>query len=333
MGNGGNFDSPTTGRRFLAVLQSDVFGFTSMLGTSGDAMAFEVRRHLSHFRTLIERHDGQVLADRGDGLKAVFGSAVSALAAALDMQKWAAEANAYRTGTLPPVRHRMGIHASDVLLVEGSATGIAVAVAARLEALAEPGQICVSEEIDKAARHELKYRRAYVGPVSVKGVDFTIRVHRVYPEVAMAPLTDEDFEPKPMAAAGAAQVWEVQSSQRRWQREQRSSRLRKLGAIGTLATVIGASAFAIWWMAQPKRPSETPANGVHMTVPAEAESNPQPPPVRLPTQSFSSDARDREQVIPRTELGRPTNQNTNPAFKTTSDPVLPGEDPTGEQQE
>lgn len=332
MGNGGNLDSPTTGRRFLAVLQSDVYGFTSMLGKSGDAMAFEVRRHLSHFRTLIERHDGQVLADRGDGLKAVFGSAVSALAAALEMQTWAAEANAYRAGTLPPVRHRMGIHASDVLLVDGSATGIAVAVAARLEALAEPGQICVSEEIDKAARHELKYRRTYVGPVSVKGVDFTIRVHRVYPEAAMAPLTDEDFEPKPLAAAGAAEVWEVQSSQREWQREQQRSRLRKFGVIGALASVIGASAFAIWRMAQPDPIPEPSVNGVPVAVPAQAESKPEPPPVRPPAQSFSSDARDRDRALPRTELGSPTVPNTHPAFKTMPDTVLPGDEQGGDEQ-
>lgn len=184
--------SEEVGRQFATVLQSDIHGFTSMTARAEETIVREVRRHLTQFRTFIEDSGGSIATDRGDGWKAIFPSPVRALEAALNMLEWSRKDNLDAKDRLP-IRHRIGLHASDIVMVEGTLSGMAVAVAARLEQMAGPNEIVVTEEIDNIARSNLRYRRHFLGPVDVKGVPHSVRAYRILFIVEQA-LTDEELQ-------------------------------------------------------------------------------------------------------------------------------------------
>lgn len=169
-----------TRRTVYAVLITDVYKFTQITGDNEEAVINRVSEDLTEFRHLCETHGGRVVTDRGDGLKMVFESPVEALKAALEMQGYARD-RTMKEGRAGVVRHRMGLHFGDVMLVdspmgdEDKVTGIAVTVAARLEEECTPGQIYYSNEVYEFTKSVMDLPRRYVGPLEVKNLKERVR--------------------------------------------------------------------------------------------------------------------------------------------------------------
>ena len=129
-----------TTRRLAAILAADVVGFSKLIGedeTGTLAALREIRREIVN--PILAEHGGRIFKLMGDGMLAEFPSAVHALRAAIGMQeRMRARNEGYPEGQ--QIEVRIGLHQGDVV-IEGSDLGDGVNIAARLEALAEPGGI------------------------------------------------------------------------------------------------------------------------------------------------------------------------------------------------
>src|ERR1039457_2331700 len=134
-----------TERRLAALLAADVAGYSRLMGgdEEGTLAALKIHR-----RELIDpkiaEHRGRIVKTTGDGVLVEFASAVDAVRCGLDIQRSMAERNA----AVPEERRiefRIGINVGDIIIDEGDIYGDGVNIAARVEALARPGAVCVSE--------------------------------------------------------------------------------------------------------------------------------------------------------------------------------------------
>jgi adenylate cyclase len=171
----------TTGltRKLAAILIADVAGYTRHMEID-DAGTYaqlkEIRQQL--IVPMIVEHGGHVVGTVGDGMLAEFNSAVEALRAAIDVQR----ALAVRNHLLPSDRRtelRIGICLADVIVDGNEIAGDGVNVAARLEALAEPGGICVSGSVHEQVHGSLDVGFIDIGKQHVKNIERPIRVLRV----------------------------------------------------------------------------------------------------------------------------------------------------------
>ena len=131
-------------RRLTAILAADVAGYSRLMGADEEGTHERLRAHL---RELIEpkiaEHHGRIVKNTGDGFLAEFASVVDAVRCAVEVQRGMAERNA----AVPAdqrIEFRIGINLGDVIAEGEDIFGDGVNIAARLEALAEPGGICVS---------------------------------------------------------------------------------------------------------------------------------------------------------------------------------------------
>jgi class 3 adenylate cyclase len=132
-------------RRLTAILAADVVGYSRLMGADEEGTHEWLKAHL---RELIEigEHRGRVVKNTGDGFLAEFASVVDAVRCAAEIQRAMADRNA-ETPEDKRITFRVGINLGDVIVEEHDIFGDGVNVAARLEALAEPGGICVSRVV------------------------------------------------------------------------------------------------------------------------------------------------------------------------------------------
>ena len=134
-------------RRLTAILAADVAGYSRLMGADeeGTLAALKMlRREISDPK--IKEHRGRIVNATGDGLLSEFASVVDAVRCAVDVQREMAARNA----GVPAERRidfRIGINLGDIIIDENDIFGEGVNIAARLEALAEPGGICVSRVV------------------------------------------------------------------------------------------------------------------------------------------------------------------------------------------
>src|SRR5450432_2472885 len=165
-------------RKLAAILASDVVGFSRLTGANED-------RTLARLRTLrsdlidptIAVHHGRVVKRTGDGTLIEFRSVVDAVRCAIEVQNGMIERNA----GLPPERRiefRIGIHLGDVVEeADGDLMGDGVNIAARLEGIGKPGEICLSEDAYRQVKGRLELTVTDLGPQSLKNIVQTIRAY------------------------------------------------------------------------------------------------------------------------------------------------------------
>src|SRR6202140_5575712 len=137
-------------RRLAAILAADVAGYSRMMGEDEEGTHERLKAHLSQLiNPKIKEYRGRVVKNTGDGMLAEFSSVVDAVRCAAEMQRGMADRNA-GTPEDRRIAFRIGINLGDVSVEPDDIYGDGVNIAARLEALAEPGGICIS---DDAFRH------------------------------------------------------------------------------------------------------------------------------------------------------------------------------------
>jgi adenylate cyclase len=134
-------------QRLTAILAADVAGYSRLMGTDEEGTHERLNAHLAELvNPKIAEHRGRIVKNTSDGFLAEFQSVVDAVRCAAEIQSGMAERNA----ATPPekrIEFRIGINLGDVIVEEHDIFGDGVNVAARLEALAEPGGICVSRVV------------------------------------------------------------------------------------------------------------------------------------------------------------------------------------------
>jgi len=169
----------TATRRLAAILAADVAGYSRLMGADEEgtlAALKAIRRELSDPK--VKEHRGRIVKTTGDGLLIEFASVVDAVRCAVEVQQGMAERNA----DVPPDRRielRMGINLGDIIKDGRDIYGDGVNVAARLEALAEPGGICLSAAAHEQVRDKLDLAFDDLGEQQVKNITRPVRTYRV----------------------------------------------------------------------------------------------------------------------------------------------------------
>jgi class 3 adenylate cyclase len=141
----------STARRLAAILAADIAGYSRLMGTDEVGTVEALREHRVTADPLIAQHGGRIVKTTGDGVLIEFGSVVGAVECALALQRLAAERNA-GTPAERRMEWRIGVHLGDVLIEEDDILGEGVNIAARLEGIAEPGGICISDDAFRQVR-------------------------------------------------------------------------------------------------------------------------------------------------------------------------------------
>ena len=165
-------------RRLAAIFAADVAGYSRLMGLDEAGTARALREHRSAADPLVAQHGGRVVKTTGDGVLIEFGSVVGAVECALALQRLTAGRNAGIPGERR-MEWRVGIHIGDVLVEGDDILGDGVNIAARLEAIAEPGGICVSEDAFRQVRGKVEAEFADIGEPSLKNIARPVRVYRV----------------------------------------------------------------------------------------------------------------------------------------------------------
>jgi adenylate cyclase len=173
-------------RRLAAILAADVMGYSRLMGEdeAGTLAALKHRRR-EVLAPLVSQHGGRIFKLMGDGVLVEFPSVVNAVQCAVDVQKAMASANA----ALPANKQillRIGVNLGDVIVEGGDLYGDGVNLAARLEGLAEPGGICLSDTAHQHVASKLSLSYHDLGEQPVKNFANPVRVYSVGPEAVHA---------------------------------------------------------------------------------------------------------------------------------------------------
>jgi adenylate cyclase len=164
-------------RKIAAILVSDVVGYSRLAGDEDRTLARLRALRSDLIDPTIALHHGRIVKRTGDGSLIEFRSVVDAVRCAIEVQTGMVERNA----GLPPERRiefRVGIHLGDVVEEsDGDLMGDGVNIAARLEGIANPGAICLSEDAYRQVSGRLDMAVADLGPTQLKNIERPIRVY------------------------------------------------------------------------------------------------------------------------------------------------------------
>ena len=166
-------------RRLAAILAADIAGYSQLMGVDEEGTLRQLKAHRKELvDPKITEHRGHIVKTTGDGMLVEFVSVVDAVRCAVDIQRSMAERNA----EVPPetrIQFRIGINVGDIISDENDIYGDGVNVAARLEALADPGGIDVSRNVHDQVRDKLSFSFEDMGEQTVKNIARPIGVHRI----------------------------------------------------------------------------------------------------------------------------------------------------------
>jgi len=205
-------------RKLAAILCADVVGYSRLMQADEPATVETLKQYRAAIGRVIERHKGRVVNAPGDSILAEFPSAVEAVQAAVEIQKSVEGRNV----ELPPARRmefRIGVNLGDVIEEEdGTIYGDGVNIAARMEALAEAGGICISSSVFDAVEGKLEFGFDFLGERQVKNIARPVSVYRVRSQAApAAPRTPGTRRARLGAIAAAGVVILVAGAVAVWQ--------------------------------------------------------------------------------------------------------------------
>ncbi|KPQ37712.1 MAG: Adenylate cyclase, family 3 (some proteins containing HAMP domain) [Phormidesmis priestleyi Ana] len=203
---------PQIQRTLAAIVVTDAVGFSRHMSQDEDRALAMINRDLQLISELCEFFEGQILKTVGDGVLMYFVSAVQAAACAVEMQKtFAGFASIGRVSE--HFTHRVGVHLGDIFFNQQDMMGTGVNIAARLEAEAKPGAICMSQVVYDVVKSRLELDAVYAGELSLKNIDEAVAAYHVWPlgirqsvaaEEGMREETTEAIAPLSLTPIGVA---------------------------------------------------------------------------------------------------------------------------------
>jgi len=235
-------------RKIAAILVSDVVGYSRLAGADEDRTLARLRALRSDLiDPTISVHHGRIVKRTGDGSVIEFRSVVDAVRCALEVQHAMVERNA-GVALEKRIEFRIGIHLGDVVEEsDGDLMGDGVNIAARLEGIAAPGAICLSEDAYRQVSGRLDMAVTDLGPTELKNIERSIRVYSL--QVGVPAQAKPPIEAKPDAP------------------KKRPSLVPQAIGIVALLVLIGGAG---WWFLNANRPvataSKAPAEAAHLSI-------------------------------------------------------------------
>src|SRR6266436_3219678 len=164
-------------RRLTAILAADVAGYSRLMGADEEGTHERLKAHLQQLvNPKIEEHHGHIVKNTGDGMLAEFASVVDAVRCAAEIQRAMIDREPEASDDRR-IKFRVGVNLGDVIADGGDIFGDGVNVAARLEALAEPGGICITRTVRDQIRDKLPYPFEDMGEQSVKNIVRPVHIY------------------------------------------------------------------------------------------------------------------------------------------------------------
>jgi formylglycine-generating enzyme required for sulfatase activity/class 3 adenylate cyclase len=180
-------------RRLAAILAADVAGYSRLMGVDEEGTLAALKAHRSELiDPKIAEHRGRIVKTTGDGALVEFSSVVDAVRCAMEIQRAMAERNA----NIPEdhrIELRIGINVGDIIIDKGDIYGDGVNIAARVETLASPGAICISDNVHQQIKGKLPFNVSDMGDYQLKNIAQPVRVYRVRLDGAPAGLDPKHF--------------------------------------------------------------------------------------------------------------------------------------------
>ncbi len=171
---------PQIQRTLAAIVITDAVSFSKRMSQDEDKALSMINRDLQLIAEMCEFFEGQVLKTMGDGVLMYFVSAVQAAACAVEMQK--TFAGFVKEGRADEhFVHRVGVHLGDIFFNQTDMMGTGVNIAARLEAEAKPGAICMSQVVYEVVKSRLALDATYIGKLPLKNIEEAIAAYHVWP--------------------------------------------------------------------------------------------------------------------------------------------------------
>ena len=172
-------------RRLAAILAADVAGYSRLMGLDEEGTLTRLNAHRREFlEPTIGEHRGRIVKRTGDGVLIEFSSAVDAARCAIQQQRGMAQRNV-RVPAEQRIELRIGIHIGDIMIDEGDIFGDGVNIAARLESIAQPGGICISDDAYRQVRGKVDANFQDSGEQDLKNIARPVRVYQWQPDTAV----------------------------------------------------------------------------------------------------------------------------------------------------
>ncbi len=211
-------------QRLLAtILAADVFGYSRLMAEDEEYTLRTLKAYRIIIDRLINGHEGRIFHTAGDSVLAQFQSAVEAVRCAIAIQQELRVRNA-QLDEARRMEFRIGIHVGDVLVEGDNLYGDGVNIAARLEGLARPGELCISGSVFMLVKNKLSYSFEDMGPQSLKNIPEPVPALRLTRTAAEEPKKSQNWFVVPAVVAVVALLivgiaaWMIRgdSSERAW---------------------------------------------------------------------------------------------------------------------
>jgi len=174
-------------RRHIAVMFSDIVGYTALMGSDEDKAFDMLKRNHTIHETLIKTHNGTLIKEIGDGTLASFPLASNAVRCAMDIQK---EAKSLK------IPLKIGIHEGEMVMAGDDVLGDGVNVASRLQELSQEGCITISGTVQKDIKNKADINTKYIGEKRLKNVDDPVKVYEVLCVEDQISVQDKQSKPR-----------------------------------------------------------------------------------------------------------------------------------------
>ena len=170
-------------RQLNAIMFTDIVGYTALMGKDTDKALELLRLSMEIQKQLVEQYNGKWLKEMGDGSLASFNSALDAVNCSIAIQESArSKINA---------KLRIGIHLGDITIENNDIFGDGVNVASRLESIADPGGIYISDNIEKSIKGQTNVQAKYLGEIKLKNVAYNVRTYALQGSGLPVPQVEE----------------------------------------------------------------------------------------------------------------------------------------------
>ena len=173
-------------RKLTTILSADVAEFSRMMRADEDGTFRTLRLCRQSIEALVDQHQGRIFGTAGDSIVAEFGSPVKALRCAADIQEAIDKVDAGVPEHLR-MKFRIGVNLGDVLIEGADLIGDGVNIAARIQHVAKPGEICISTSVHEVVKNQPGFSYEDLGQVAVKNIAEPVRVYRIRQSTGVQP--------------------------------------------------------------------------------------------------------------------------------------------------
>ena len=169
-------DTATAKRKMAAIFAADVVGYSKLMAINEKLTLFRLKETRKLTDKIINELHGRIFSTAGDSIMAEFASPVDAVEAAISIQKKVADSISNISDDIR-IEFRVGVNLGDIMMQDNNLYGDNVNIAARLESISEPGEICVSEKVYLEINNKVNTKFRYLGEKKLKNISQKIKVY------------------------------------------------------------------------------------------------------------------------------------------------------------